>query len=85
MSNGGEEMIYSKLKGIMKEKNYSQSKLAKKLNITTQSLNAKLNGRSQFTIKEALDIISILNIENSNDVVEIFFKNNIPNMQRKIS
>lgn len=78
-------MIYSKLKGIMKEKNYSQSKLAKKLNITTQSLNAKLNGRSQFTIKEALDIISILNIENSNDVVEIFFKNNIPNMQRKIS
>ena len=63
-------MIYNKLKGIMKEKNYSQSKLAKSLNITTQSLNAKLNGRSQFTIKEAFDIISILDIENSNDVVE---------------
>ncbi|MBO3311667.1 helix-turn-helix transcriptional regulator [Clostridium perfringens] len=77
-------MIYNKLKGIMKEKNYSQSKLAKSLNITTQSLNAKLNGRSQFTIKEAFDIISILDIENSNDVVEIFFKNNIPKMQQKI-
>ncbi|ELC8418756.1 XRE family transcriptional regulator [Clostridium perfringens] len=77
-------MIYNKLKGIMKEKNYSQSKLAKSLNITTQSLNAKLNGRSQFTIKEAFDIISILDIENSNDVVEIFFKNNIPKMQQKV-
>lgn len=77
-------MIYNKLKGIMKEKNYSQSKLAKSLNITTQSLNAKLNGRSQFTIKEAFDIISILDIENSNDVVEIFLKNNIPKMQQKV-
>ncbi|WP_283736543.1 helix-turn-helix transcriptional regulator [Clostridium perfringens] len=77
-------MIYNKLKGIMKEKNYSQSKLAKSLNITTQSLNAKLNGCSQFTIKEAFDIISILDIENSNDVVEIFFKNNIPKMQQKV-
>ncbi|HHD2820107.1 helix-turn-helix transcriptional regulator [Clostridium perfringens] len=77
-------MIYNKLKGIMKEKNYSQSKLAKSLNITTQSLNAKLNGRSQFTIKEAFDIISILDIENSNDVVEIFFKNSIPKMQQKV-
>lgn len=77
-------MIYNKLKGIMKEKNYSQSKLAKSLNITMQSLNAKLNGRSQFTIKEAFDIISILDIENSNDVVEIFFKNNIPKMQQKV-
>ncbi|ENZ01648.1 hypothetical protein HMPREF1092_00882 [Clostridium thermobutyricum] len=78
-------MIYNKLKGIMKERNYSQSKLAEKLDITTQSLNAKLNGRRQFTIKEAFEIISILNIENSNDIVEIFFTNYIPNMQQKIS
>ena len=78
-------MAYNKLKGIMKEKNYSQSKLADILKISTQSLNAKLNGRSQFTIQEAFEIISILKIESSNDIVEIFFKNNIPNMQRKIS
>lgn len=56
-------MIYSKLKGIMKENAYSQSKLAKELHITTQSLNAKLNGRSQFTIKEAINIISIFIIK----------------------
>ncbi len=78
-------MSYNKLKGIMKEKNYSQSKLAEILKISTQSLNAKLNGRSQFTVQEAFEIISILKIESSNDIVEIFFKNNIPNMQRKIS
>lgn len=75
-------MIYNKLKGIMKEKNYSQSKLAESLNITTQSLNAKLNGRRQFTIKEALNIICILNIKNSNDIVEIFFNEVIPKMQQ---
>lgn len=78
-------MAYNKLKGLMKEKNYSQSKLAEILNISTQSLNAKLNGRSQFTVQEAFEIISILKIESSNDIVEIFFKNNIPNMQQKIS
>lgn len=78
-------MIYNKLKGIMKENNCSQSKLAKKLNITTQSLNAKLNGRTQFTIREAVDIISIFNIKNPNDITEIFFTNSIPNKQRKIS
>ena len=78
-------MAYNKLKGLMKEKNYSQSKLAEILKISTQSLNAKLNGRSQFTVQEAFEIISILKIESSNDIVAIFFKNNIPNMQRKIS
>lgn len=78
-------MTYNKLKGIMKEKNYSQSKLADILKISTQSLNAKLNGRTQFTVQEALEIISILKIESSNDIVEIFFKNNIPNMQQIIS
>lgn len=78
-------MIYSKLKGIMKENSYSQSKLAEELHITTQSLNAKLNGRSQFTIKEAVNIISIFNIKNPNEIFEIFFANNIPNKQRIVS
>ena len=85
MQRGGENMTYNKLKGIMKEKNYSQSKLADILKISTQSLNAKLNGRTQFTVQEAVEIISILKIESSNDIVEIFFENNIPNMQQRIS
>lgn len=72
----GDEMIYNKLKGIMREKNYSQNKLAKQIGITTQSLNAKLNGRSQFTIEEAINIIAVLKIIKPE---EIFFNNTVSN------
>lgn len=69
-------MNYNKLKGIMREKNYSQNKLAKRIGITTQSLNAKLNGRSQFTIEEAINIIAVLKIIKPE---EIFFNNTVSN------
>lgn len=69
-------MNYNKLKGIMREKNYSQNKLAKRIGITTQSLNAKLNGRSQFTIEEAINIITVLKIIKPE---EIFFNNTVSN------
>ena len=72
----GDEMNYNKLKGIMREKNYSQNKLAKQIGITTQSLNAKLNGRSQFTIEEAINIIAVLKIIKPE---EIFFNNTVSN------
>lgn len=74
-------MIYSKLKGIMRQRGYSQQLLANEMGMTVQSINAKLNGRTQFTIEEALNIIFILDIKNPE---EIFFKDNISNMQRKI-
>ncbi len=74
-------MIYNKLKGIMREKGYSQKLLATEMGMTVQSINAKLNGRTQFTIEEALSIILILNIEKPG---EIFFEDNIPNMQRNV-
>ncbi|MDU3406654.1 helix-turn-helix transcriptional regulator [Clostridium sp.] len=74
-------MIYSKLKGIMREKGYSQKLLATEMGMTVQTINAKLNGRTQFTIEEALSIIFILNIEKPG---EIFFEDNIPNKQRKV-
>ncbi|MFR5643204.1 MAG: helix-turn-helix transcriptional regulator [Clostridium paraputrificum] len=73
-------MIYNKLKGIMREKGYSQKLLATEMGMTVQSINAKLNGRTQFTIEEALSIVLILNIEKPG---EIFFEDNIPKMQRK--
>lgn len=73
-------MNYNKLKGIMREKNYSQKKLARELEISEQSLNAKLNARKQFSILEAIKIINILNIENPS---LIFFENNILNKQQK--
>ena len=43
-------MSFDKLKGKMTERHVSQEKLSKVLGITVQSLNAKLNGRSQFTV-----------------------------------
>lgn len=72
-------MKYQRLKGEMLAKNFTQEQVAKKIGITTQALNAKLNGRSQFTIKEAQIITDILELD---DPVSIFFTQSIPNMQR---
>lgn len=75
-------MNSNKLKGKMIEKSYTQKNLAKELGITPQSLNAKINKRSQFTLDEVVKIISILDIDNP---MEIFFTKIVPNMQRRIS
>ena len=70
----------NKLKGIMRENNVTQQELADKLGISVQSFNSKINGRTAFTIPEAIGIIGFLNIGNPE---EIFFNNEIPNTQRK--
>ena len=72
-------MSFDKLKGKMVERRISQEKMAKLLGITVQSLNAKLNGRSQFTLEEVVRITEILSLQ---DPVDIFFAANVPNMQR---
>ena len=59
-----------KLKGKIAEKGKTQTDLAKKLNLSVQSFNAKLNGRAKFDIDEAKKLIEIWEIEN---VKEIFF------------
>lgn len=71
--------MFDKLKGKMTEKHISQKKLSKVLGITVQSLNAKLNGRTQFTLEEVVRITEYLKIK---DPVDIFFEQNISNMQR---
>lgn len=70
----------NKLKGIMRENNVTQQELADKLGISVQSFNSKINGRTAFTIPEAISIIGFLNIGNPE---EIFFKDEIPNTQQK--
>ncbi len=72
-------MSFNKLKGKMVEKEMSQEKLAKELGITVQTLNSKLNSRTQFTLAEVVRITDILEIS---DPKEIFFDSNIPNMQQ---
>lgn len=73
-------MNSNKLKGKMIENGYSQSKMAKEIGISVQTLNAKLNGRTQFTLDEVVKITSILRINNP---IEIFFNNTVPNKQQK--
>lgn len=73
-------MSFDKLKGKMVEAHVSQAKLSEKLGITVQSLNAKLNGRTQFTLEEAVRITEFLNLK---DPIDIFFDPSVPKMQRK--
>ena len=80
MQQGGVKMTFDKLKGKMTERHVSQGKLAESLGITTQSLNAKLNGRTQFTLGEVIAITDILRLDNP---VDIFFDPSVPKMQQK--
>lgn len=73
-------MSFDKLKGKMTEAHVSQDKLSKMLGITVQSLNAKLNGRSQFTLEEVVKITEYLKLKNP---VDIFFKPSVSKMQQK--
>ncbi|GAA0181008.1 helix-turn-helix transcriptional regulator [Clostridium sediminicola] len=61
-------MNLRKLKGKIVEADMTQEDLAKKLGISVQALNAKLNKRSTFTIIEVSKMIDILNIENPNAI-----------------
>lgn len=74
-------MSFDKLKGKMTEKRISQEKMAGILGITVQSLNAKLNGRSQFILNEVVSITKILDLDNP---VDIFFKPSVPKMQHNM-
>ena len=71
-------MSFDKLKGKMTEAHVSQDKLSKYLGITVQSLNAKINGRSPFTLEEVVKITEYLALENP---VDIFFNPSVSKMQ----
>ena len=75
---GDENMNANKLKGIMREKGVTQEVLAVQMNLSLQTLNSRLNGRSSFTIDEADKLIDLLDIT---DVASVFFEKTIPNMQ----
>jgi len=62
---------YHDLKVIMFARKVTQADLADMLNVSEQTVNAKLNGRGDFTIEEAEKIIEELEIENP---TAIFFK-----------
>lgn len=68
-----------KIKAKMVELGVTQKDLAEKLGISMQNLNAKLNGRNIMNIEEAAKITKILKLD---DPIDIFFNNNVPNMQQ---
>lgn len=63
---------FNKLRGIIKEKGFSESEFAKKLNISKESFSRKLNSLSRFNADEIKKMIEILNVE-SQFVYDIFF------------
>ena len=69
-------MSFDKLKGKMTEGHLSQRIMAQKLGITVQALNAKLNGRSQFTLGEVVKITEMLSLKHP---VDIFFTPSVRN------
>lgn len=65
--------MYSKLKGLMVEKNVTQQELAKLLEISVSALNFKINGKSDFFVTEAKTVSNFLGMP----VEDLFIINEI--------
>lgn len=63
---------FDKLKGLMREKRYSQERLSSELNISIVTLNRKLNGGAPFQWNEMEKLLKILEIPD-NQIGEYFF------------
>ncbi len=63
---------YSRLLGLMKEKNITQENLAEAVGISEVTLNKKLKNNSQFKQNEMVAILNILGLPITN-IVTIFF------------
>lgn len=61
-----------KLKGLMREKRITQSKLAEKLGINPCTVNQKLNGKRDMSLDEAEIIADVLGID-AGDFGKYFF------------
>ena len=67
---------YSKLKGRMKEKGFTQEDVAKHINRDKSTLNLKLNNQSLFVQDEIFDIVNLLDIP-AEKIKEYFFTENV--------
>lgn len=73
--------MYDKLKGLMKENHITQAELAEILNMTVSTLNFKLNGKSDFTLKQGKKISELF----GKPIDEIFFTCEISKMKINVS
>lgn len=60
------------LKGKFVSKGYTQALLAKEMNISVNSLSAKINGKTAFTLPEVAKLCEILGIDDPKEKCEIF-------------
>lgn len=67
---------YSKLKGRMKEKGFTQEGVANHINKNKSTLSLKLNNQSLFVQDEISDIVELLDIPGE-EIKEYFFKEKV--------
>ncbi len=72
MSKSAAAYNYSKMLGIMREKNITQRELAREIGISEVSLNKKLTNKTQFKQGEMASILGVLGYD-VHDVAAIFF------------
>ena len=67
---------FSKLKGLIREKNLTQEEIAKEINIAYSTFNLKINGNAFFSQDEIYKISNFLKIPKEN-IYDYFFTLNV--------
>lgn len=57
------EFSLEKVRGLMAEKGLKQIDIADKLGISLTSLNSRLTGKNEFTLREIKELARIFNVE----------------------
>lgn len=71
---GGIKMQANLLKGKIIAAGYTQNTLAKELNMSKNTLSAKINGRVAFNCDEVVQLCSLLAIDDNNEKAHIFLQ-----------
>jgi transcriptional regulator with XRE-family HTH domain len=71
------ERMFLRLRGEIIANGYNLKSFAYAMGITQQALNEKLQGRSDFTLKEMINACNLLNTSN----IELFFEPKLHNLQ----
>ena len=63
----------AKIKSLIVLNGYTQRTLSEKLNISVNTLNAKINNKISFTVDEANELCKYLNVTNPDEKCTLFF------------
>ena len=68
--------LFAKVRAKLAEEGYTQRDIAKLLGLTPSAVNAKFQGRADFTLREIVEICNFLNAD-----PDIFFEPGLHNLQ----